>query len=224
MMPRLPVAAATEMASLDDCWNRIGIRGDRSCPQLERHVHCHHCDVHAEAAKRILDLYPLYGLSEAEAGAESARVAPDAAVAKVLIFRLGEEWLALPLALLSEVIPAQAIHALPHRRSSTLLGVTNVHGVLAACLSLADILGIDRPATPVPGRRGIARLLVLAQNGEGGVVCPVDEVDSIQGMPVTGLEASGDGKCTRALFRWKEHGVRLLDESLLWQAMRRSLT
>ena len=30
---------------LDDCWNRIGVRGDRSCPELARVIHCHNCPV-----------------------------------------------------------------------------------------------------------------------------------------------------------------------------------
>src|SRR4029077_5730556 len=34
MMPALVV---------DDCWNRIGVRGDASCPELKHHVHCRNC-------------------------------------------------------------------------------------------------------------------------------------------------------------------------------------
>ena len=31
-LPSLPLAA-------NDCWNRIGTTGDRSCPELETHIH-----------------------------------------------------------------------------------------------------------------------------------------------------------------------------------------
>jgi chemotaxis-related protein WspD len=34
-----------EVKSLDDCWNRIGVRGDGSCRELEQHIHCHNCSV-----------------------------------------------------------------------------------------------------------------------------------------------------------------------------------
>ena len=46
---------------LDDCWNRIGVRGDASCPELARHVHCHNCPVHAAAALALLDREPPEG-------------------------------------------------------------------------------------------------------------------------------------------------------------------
>ena len=37
-------------ASINDCWNRIGVRGDASCPELEQHVHCRNCPVYSAAA------------------------------------------------------------------------------------------------------------------------------------------------------------------------------
>src|SRR5215472_14146833 len=38
-----------------DCWNRIGISGDRSCPELEAHIHCRNCPVFASAARAFFD-------------------------------------------------------------------------------------------------------------------------------------------------------------------------
>ena len=38
-----------------ECWNRIGIGGDRSCPELETHIHCRNCPVHAQAARAFFD-------------------------------------------------------------------------------------------------------------------------------------------------------------------------
>ena len=37
------------------CWNRIGVRGDRSCPELAKHTHCRNCPVFAAAGRRFLD-------------------------------------------------------------------------------------------------------------------------------------------------------------------------
>ena len=39
------------MTPIGDCWNRIGVNGDRTCPALEEHVHCRNCPVFAGAAR-----------------------------------------------------------------------------------------------------------------------------------------------------------------------------
>ncbi len=38
-----------------DCWNRIGVNGDRSCPELTSFVHCRNCPVFAAAARSFFD-------------------------------------------------------------------------------------------------------------------------------------------------------------------------
>ena len=45
--------------AIDDCWNRIGIHGDNSCPLLIEHIHCRNCAVYSAAATRLLDRYAL---------------------------------------------------------------------------------------------------------------------------------------------------------------------
>src|SRR4051812_32697640 len=37
------------------CWHRIGVWGDRSCPELAKVTHCHNCPVFAAAGRRFLD-------------------------------------------------------------------------------------------------------------------------------------------------------------------------
>lgn len=90
---------AEDDAHIDDCWNRIGVRGDKQCPLLERHVHCRNCEVYAAAATRLLDRYALVQEHQA------AAVQPDAENTgrSMLLFRLGEEWLALATACLAEI-------------------------------------------------------------------------------------------------------------------------
>ena len=34
-----------------DCWNKIGVSGDLSCPELNTHIHCRNCPVFAAAAR-----------------------------------------------------------------------------------------------------------------------------------------------------------------------------
>src|SRR5690348_1829413 len=89
---------------LKDCWNRIGVRGDSSCPELERHVHCRNCPVYSSAATRLLDAQlPAGHLEEWTAHVARRPETAAAAVQSVVIFRLGAEWLALPTGVFREV-------------------------------------------------------------------------------------------------------------------------
>ena len=94
-----------------DCWNRIGVSGDRSCPELGKVVHCHNCPVFSAAGRCILDAPPPRGYLE-EWTARLAEPEEEAAgtLESVLVFRLGEEWLALAVAVLVEVLPLRSIH------------------------------------------------------------------------------------------------------------------
>ena len=94
-MTELPVATGS------DCWNRIGVHGDRSCPELDRVVHCHNCPVFGGAGRQFLDAPPPQGYLDEWTRRLAAPIeAPTTDLLGVLIFRLGEEWLALPVALL----------------------------------------------------------------------------------------------------------------------------
>jgi chemotaxis-related protein WspD len=213
---------------VDDCWNRIGVRGDKSCPKLVEHVHCRNCEVYAAAATRLLDRY---SLSQEHVALYDQDKDTDAQITRsMIVFRLGDEWLALATRTLVEVSPLAPIHSLPHQRSRALLGVANVRGALVPCVSLTELLGLD-PATAKANGRIVPRLLILAAQG-GNVVAPVDEVLGIQAFPENDLDAASasqagnaaSGKFTRGVLQWQQRSVRLLDEDLLLHAVMRSLT
>ncbi|MFR0672511.1 chemotaxis protein CheW [Enterobacterales bacterium AW_CKDN230030176-1A_HGKHYDSX7] len=221
--PRIPLIAQ-DADRIDDCWNRIGVQGDRSCTRLAQHVHCRNCEVHAEAATRLLDRYALV---RQEAGTEQATVPVSSAPAggrPLLLFRLGEEWLALPTACLVEIAPMQTIHSLPHQRSQALQGVANVRGALVPCLSLAALLQIDPGTSPAVTRRCIPRMLTLT-TPQGPVVLAVDEIEGIHRLEI-GVQAN-DGQAapfTAALLHWRERTVRVLDQQQVVAAANRSLS
>lgn len=213
--------------AIDDCWNRIGIHGDRSCPLLVEHIHCRNCPVYSAAATRLLDRYALP--REDRDYSPGSETQTEIKTRSILVFRLGEEWLALPTRCLVEVSPLQAIHSLPHQRSRALLGVANVRGALVACLSLVELLGLDAAPVPAQSSRIMPRMLIVAAQG-GSVVVPVDEVDGIYAMDETLLDsasASGshaNARFTRGVLQWKNYSLRLLDEEQLISAINRSLT
>src|SRR5450830_1657215 len=212
---------------IDDCWNRIGIHGDKSCPLLIEHIHCRNCSVYSAAATRLLDRYSLQQ-ERPEQGA-AVEAASDVVTRSLLMFRLGEEWLGLATRCLVEVAPLQPIHSLPHQRSRALLGVANVRGALVACLSLVELLGLDTTSHGTPGGRIMPRMLIIAAQ-DGPVVVPVDEVDGIHAIDertLTAASASGtqaSGRFTQGVLQWKGRSLRWLDEAQLLSAVTRSLT
>ncbi|MBA4359398.1 MAG: chemotaxis protein CheW [Pseudomonas sp.] len=212
--------------AIDDCWNRIGIHGDKSCPLLIEHIHCRNCAVYSAAATRLLDRY---ALQQDDREQVSVAVEIDVKTRSLLMFRLGEEWLGLATRSLAEVAPLQAIHSLPHQRSRALLGVANVRGALVACLSLVELLGLDGTASVTSGARVMPRMLIIAAHG-GPVVVPVDEVDGIHAIDERILEAASQSgtqasaRYTRGVLQFKGRSLRWLDEEQLLSAVTRSLT
>lgn len=212
--------------AIDDCWNRIGIHGDKSCPLLVEHIHCRNCAVYSAAATRLLDRYALQQDDHAQ---DSAALEVEVKTRSLLMFRLGEEWLGLATRSLVEVAPQQAIHSLPHQRSRALLGVANVRGALVACLSLAELLGLESVASVAGGPRVMPRMLIIAAHG-GPVVVPVDEVDGIHAIDERILETAShsgtqaNAKYTRGVLQFKGRSLRWLDEEQLLSAVTRSLT
>ena len=221
MTELIATANSADDAVLDDCWNRIGIRGDRSCSRLEQFVHCHNCDIYADAAKHILDRYQLHRQDDGDTQVNTPAAPEPVVTESFLVFRLGEEWLGLPVRALVEVAPLQLIHSLPRRRSASVLGVSNVRGALVAVLALGSLLGLDEAAAS--SGRSTARMLIIGSASEGNVVCPVDEVSGVHAVPSALLSPRGSGKYSRGIFQWQSRSVRLLDDTLLLQAITRNL-
>lgn len=211
---------ANDDERIDDCWNRIGVHGSKDCPLLERHIHCRNCEVYAAAATRLLDRYALI---EADLAHETAAIETSTG-RSLLLFRLGEEWLALATACLAEIAPLQPVHSLPHQRSRVLQGVANVRGALVPCLSLDDLLGVERLSEQVRSARAMPRMLILAAPG-GPVVMAVDEIDGIHRLDATLQGATEDAApFTAAVLQWRGRSVRVLDDQHLLSAVQRSLS
>ncbi|HEN8712114.1 MULTISPECIES: chemotaxis protein CheW [Pseudomonas] len=205
---------------IDDCWNRIGVHGDKQCPLLQRHIHCRNCEVYAAAATRLLDRY---ALAQDDQSHEAAQV--ESSVGRsLLLFRLGEEWLALATACLAEIAPVQPVHSLPHQRSRVLQGVANVRGALVPCLSLSELLGLALFPEPARSSRAMPRMLILAAAG-GPVVLAVDEIDGIHRLEPALPGATEDtAPFTAAVLQWRGRSVRVLDDQQLLSAVQRSLS
>jgi len=210
-----------------DCWNRIGVRGDRSCPELVEHVHCQNCPVFGAAGRRFLDCPSPAGYQEEWT---NRLVAPTEDIPRdqesVLIFRVADEWLALSIQVLVEVSNAKPIRRVPHR-AGILSGLVNVRGELHLCVHLGKVIGIspraEQPTAPTAGR------LLLVSRDEDRWVFSVDAVDQVYRLPhgelrrapATVARAAAD--LSRGVFHHQNLVVGVLDEGRLFDALRTKL-
>jgi chemotaxis-related protein WspD len=218
-------------ADLDDCWNKIGVHGDGSCPELERYVQCRNCPVYSAAAAKLLDAdLPPGHLDEWTGHYASERKAKETGTHSVVIFRIGAEWLALPTTVFKEVATVRVVHSLPHRRNGVVLGLANVRGALLVCVSLGEILGLEKTAqAKLDKARTQHRRLLVISHGGARLVFPVDEVHGIhrcqphelKEAPATVARAAAT--YTKAVLGWRDKAVGCLDDQLLFNTLNRSL-
>jgi len=216
---------------IHDCWKKIGLWGDRSCPELERLIHCRNCAVFGAGAAALLNRdIPAGYREETTRQTAQPRVPKQSGTKPIVVFRIGAEWLALPATVIDEVTEIRFVHTLPHRDGRTIKGVVNIRGELVVCLSLSDLLGFD--AAPEArhsagtARRAIYRRLLVAAHHTGRVACPVDEVvaglryrpDELKPVPATVARTY-----TLGIFPWEERNVGVLDSELFFHAVNRSL-
>lgn len=222
----------------DECWRHIGVTGDRTCRELETYIHCRNCPVMAEAARAFFDRLAPTGYLESWSGIlEERGTTTDPEVVSVLVFRLADEWLALPAGVLVEVTKERRCHRVPHRTDGVLEGLVNIRGQLQLCVSASRLLGIgtegDRgdspPADPIrTDAPELRRLLVVERQGRHGPdrwVFPVDQVAGVvrvgramlRAVPAT-VSQSGARFC-QALFDWHGVVVGILDESRFLDAL-----
>ncbi|OJA75288.1 chemotaxis protein CheW [Burkholderia ubonensis] len=228
---------------IDDCWNRIGTRGDGTCPRLAAHARCLNCPVFAQAAATLLDR-PLSDADFAEAArtahevheAHDAHQAPPDALAddanapqSALAFRIADEWLGLPVPALRQIDGPRPIHPLPHRRNGVVLGLVNVRGTLTIAASLGVLLGLEHDtAGRHASRHAHARLLVVEHRGDT-VALPVDEVEGVLRfaasalLPAPTTLAHAATMHTRGLLAWRDTTLGLLDADRVFDSLARSL-
>ena len=231
-----PSPSLPDTLVIDDCWNRIGVYGDGSCPILPAHVHCRNCPVYAAAAVRMLDrergdVGREEELQQATRLFAGARRDEAQQRRSAFVFRIGSEWLALLTSVLDEVADLRNIHSLPHRRSGVVLGLANVRGELLVCVSLAQLLGIESRVETKSSRdpRVAHRRLLVVRNHGHRLAFPVDEVHGTQSFdarevqPVPSTVAKAAASYSQSILPWQGHAVGLLDDELLFHSLNRSL-
>ena len=225
-----PASPATDSpwSQIHDCWNSIGVAGDRRCAELAKFIHCRNCPVYSAAGVRLLNraLPPDYQREWTKHFAEPKKLVGPGRVS-VVIFRIGPEWLALPTPVFQEVAERRPMHSLPHRHHGIVLGLINIRGELVICVSAGRLLGLEKKAGKP--RAMCDRLLVANWNGHR-IAFPVDEVygihryhpQELKEVPAT--VAKSGPTYTQGVLAWRDKSVGRLDEELFFSTLNRGLT
>ncbi|WP_234300936.1 chemotaxis protein CheW [Sphaerospermopsis aphanizomenoides] len=236
-----------EQPIFNDCWNKIGVKGDRSCSELAAVIHCYECPVYAAVGDSLLEREPsadylenwieiLEAPSENPAFvANNTRIIHTNEQISMIIFRIGQERLGLPVKMLQEITTPGVIQPLPHRSNELFLGLVNIRGETLLCAALSHLLQIQPDQKnlnnhPNHKTKSSIKLLnlqrmIVAGQGEDKWVFPVDEVHGIfrfhlrelQNAPVV-ITKSEEGY-TRGIFNWEGKKVNYLDSDLLFYTL-----
>ncbi len=216
---------------LNDCWNKIGVWGNRECNELKKVIHCRNCTVYSSVAAQLfgaelsasyLEHWTAHFAAEVKVESEQMLTA--------LIFRVGAEWLALSPTSVNEIAEGRPTHSVPQRRTSALLGLSNIGGELLLCVALDRLLGFEKAGPPQSGfKQTMDRRLVVAAREGSRFVFPVDQVAGIHRFNPNELQetpstvAKAHSASFRGILLWQDKSVGCLDDKLLFEILERSL-
>lgn len=224
------------------CWNQIGVLGDQSCSTLTNVVHCQNCSVYRQAGRGLLER-PIPEKYASEWTALLAETRNDNQThlkntVSINIFRLGQEWLALPSSVIKQILPPKPVHSIPHRSNPLLKGIVNVQGQLLLCISLCTLLGIEaeHPLPSVPtgivqghgkdnGNINLHTYLVVMERERNIWTFEVDQIhglhrcsaDHLRNAPALG--STPLNRFTQAIFSWNQNNVSYLDDGRVFAAL-----
>ena len=163
----------------NNCWSTIGVWGNlqEKCDRLNEVVHCRNCDVFSMAGRGVFESKPPTGyISEWQEKISNEKAEREKGDIGIMVFRLGKEWLSVPIENLQEVVEERKIHKIPHNEDLHILGIVNIGGEIITCYSLMNLLKIDESVDRTKSE--VERLIVIVINGDRFVL-PVCEVSGM---------------------------------------------
>jgi chemotaxis-related protein WspD len=211
------------------CWNRIGVQGDCTCPELPKYMHCRNCPIYVGAGAELFEREPpadwlqenTKRLAENDTPLENDTIT-------VLSFRIADEWLALTVPSVVEAAEPLTVHRVPHRTSAILEGVVNIRGELQLCVSLAKLLHL--PALNIDDLAELPQVrFLVTEHGRQRWVFPVDEVSGVHRLAMaqrTELPATirrAASRLSRHVYDWNDKFLCHLDADRVFAAFQRGL-
>lgn len=149
----------------------------------------------------------------------------------LLVFRLGEELLAIATLFVKEVAMKRMAHRIPHRSGKALLGLVNLNGELEICISLSYLLGIEDnlKKSAESHYQHQERMIAIVKDSVLWVF-PVDEVMGIhywdfaemENLPINLTKSSVS--YFKGILKWGNACIGVLDEELLFPSIVRNLS
>ena len=208
--------------------------GDRTkrCPLMAKYIHCRNCPAYTAAGRRLLDRPLPPGYQKQWASQLAAQKATERRkISTAFIFRAGAEWLAISASLIQEVVNMGIIHSLPHVDSKILRGIVNVRGRLEICVSIGNVLGIQRLIKPATRTRYVTpERLVVARHQGYTLTFPVSEVlghtkylpEMIRDLPVT--VSGSKAVYTRGILCLGNKDIGFLKDDMLFKTLTKDLS
>jgi len=217
---------------LDDCWNRIGVwsKNQASCPELEQVAHCRNCARYSAAGRQVLDRPSSddYRREWTERFAEPRNVEKHE-TQSALLFRLGDEWMALQSSCIDEITPLRSIHSLPRTEGTLIKGLVNIRGELKLCVSLGALLQLEKANEEYVSDREIHERMISVTWNDQSFVFPTSEVHGIHHYSDAELQASpatvskSKSSFTTGILKWRNRHVGALDTELLFYALSKGM-
>jgi Chemotaxis signal transduction protein len=203
-----------------DCWNHVGVFGDRSCPELITAIHCKNCPVFTSAGRELLHREaPADYLTDWSERLAKPAVKQQSESVSVLIFRLFSAHLALDTKCFLEVTEPVVIHRIPHRSSPILLGIVNIRGEIQLCVSIGNLLSL-KEASKEDSHQSSQKLAVIENQGERWAFL-IDEVYGIHRIERAKFSAAKNS------FTWDReevlYEVLYIDKVSLFENLRKAM-
>ena len=221
----------SEAAQTQECFRRIGVWGDRSCELLVEHAHCRNCSSYAAIGRQLLDRSPNteYLVEWRDRVARKGSGVVAEAARPMTVFRVADEWLALPTQVVREIVDPMPVRRVPHRRDISFRGLVNVRGVVLPCVDLGVLLG-SRSSAQERGASADAmtwRRMMVIESAGAAWTFEAEEVEGIRRVrdgqlrrpPVT-VEL-GTHRFTEWVFTDPHGDVGVLEEALLFHRLQR---
>ena len=166
----------------NNCWLEIGVWGDSTCSKLKENIHCVNCKVFENAGTDLFNREPPEGyLDEWNTILSNEKENYHSAESSFIIFRIGEEYLALSSNCVTLITDNNKIHSIPNKNSIILLGIANIRGEIKIVIDFKQLLGIEKELrSDLAEKRKIYKRMIVLHGDKDYWVFNVDEIIGVK--------------------------------------------